>query len=147
MRGSSLILGVLLALCGCDRQPDAAPTGDTAVKRFSDPLVLAERRAIGRWRTDPGVLPGDKSIWVILDISGTHDVRAEIRGMSSRREAVYAMSDGRVEITQSGVTGTLTRPPSSLWVLKGFKAVFPNTSTMLVTSDDGRQFTFRYSGV
>lgn len=139
-----MVFGLMLSSCG-QGSSDAIP-GDPQVKRYADPVVMAERRALGRWKSASGVLPGAKNVWVIFDIAGSKDIQAEVRGMSSRREAVYAIGKGKVQITDTGITGTLDRPSSSLWLFRDFKASFPNTSTMIVVAGDGRKFTFNYDG-
>lgn len=153
MRRIVTLLSAFAALTGCGwvsgdeaSAPDAVQAGPET-KRFADPVVISERRAFGRWRSEPGILPGVSSLYVIIDVAGTKDMQIELRGRSSRRDAVYAIAKGKVEITSEGVSATAPDAGRSLAPFSEFTATFPNTSMMSVLSSDGRRFEFRYDGV
>lgn len=148
MRASVAVvfMAACLGACGTgDKTPDAAPQIRER-GRGADPVVMAERRAAGRWRSEAGVLPGDPRLWVILDVAGDGSLRVERRGMSDRREAVYAMASGKVEITSDGMAAHAPDADGSLLPFREFTATFPSPAKMLVRSGE-RTFVFRYSDV
>ncbi len=141
-----LVAAVCLGACGAaDKSPDASPQiRERGVA--ADPVVMAERRASGRWRSEAGILPGDPRLWVILDVAGDGSLRVERRGMSDRREAVYAMASGKVKITPEGMSAQAPDADGSLLPFRDFTATFPSPAKMLVRSGE-RTFVFRYSDV
>lgn len=149
MRSLLVLIAALPALAACDRfapQPAQVPDGNAQeMVRRADPVILAERRAAGRWRSEAGILPGDSSLWVIIDISGSKDLRIERRGLSGRFESVYAQASGKVEITGEGVTAEAPDADGSLHPFRSFSASFPSPSKMLVKSGD-QTFLFTYVG-
>ena len=139
-----LVLAILAPLAACDRGAvDAKPSAER--KRGADPVIMAERRAAGRWRSEAGALPGDRSLWVIIDIAGTKDLRIEKRGMSGRFESVYAEASGKVAITADGVTGDAPDADGSLRPFRSFKATFPSSAKMLVKTGE-QTLLFTYAG-
>ena len=148
-RSTILALASLAALTGCEWKsgeqspPGGAPSGTATPK--PDPVIMSERRAAGRWRSEAGILPGDKSLWVIIDIAGSKDLRRERRGLTGRFETVYAQASGKVEISTEGVEAEAPDADGSLRPFRSFTATFPQPSKMLVKSGE-QTFLFTYSG-
>lgn len=145
MRQRPFVLAPLaLALVSCGG-PDPAPPSKAEIARGADPVVMAERRAMGRWRSEAGVLPGDPKLWVILDISGDKVLRVERRGLSGRYETVYAQASGEVSIRSDGIDAEAPDADGSLLPFRSFSASFPSPAKMLVRSGE-QTFVFRYAG-
>ena len=146
MRRMILALTALTSLAACDRKPEVSAKQGAEMARKADPAIVAERRATGRWRSEPGILPGDKNLWVIIDVAGTKDLRIERRGLSGRYESVYASASGKVEVTPEGITAEAPDADGSLRPFRTFSASFPSSSKMLVKSGD-QTFLFTFAGV
>lgn len=146
MRRTILALATLASLTACDRGVVAPSKSDAQRRREADPVIMAERRSAGRWRSEPGILPGDKALWVIIDIAGTKDMRIERRGMSGRYESVYASASGKVDVKPEGISAEAPDADGSLRPFRSFSATFPSATKMLVKSGE-QTFLFTFSGV
>ena len=147
MRSLHIVVASAILVTACDRTSE--PVGGQArvdAPRGADPVVMAKRRAAGRWRSEPGILPGDPKLWVIIDVAGDQSLRVEKRGMSSRFEAVYAQASGKVATTDAGISGEAPDADGSLVPFRSFTASFPSPAKMLVKSGD-QSFAFRFDGV
>lgn len=146
MRTLILMLAAATTLAACDRSASDKTMSKIERAKGADPVVMAKRRAAGRWRSEPGILPGDKTLWVILDVAGTQDLRIERRGLSGRYESVYSSASGKIEITSEGISGEAPDADGSLLPFRTFTATFPSAAKMLVKSGD-RTFVFRFDGL
>jgi len=147
MRSLHIVLASAMLATACDQSPRSIPTNaGMETPRGADPVVMAKRRAAGRWRSEPGILPGDPKLWVIVDVAGDQSLRIEKRGMSSRFEAVYAQASGKVTTTDDGIAGEAPDADGSLTPFRTFTASFPSPAKMLVKTGD-QSFAFRFDGV
>lgn len=145
---------ILLALCSCGSGAEKAQlAGKTSTSAKADgprvgkDTVMVIRKAMGRWRSSPGVLPGSRNQWLLLDISGTKDVSLEVHSTDPGRDSVTAFAKGHVVITFSGIYASL---PGANGVLTDFRSVsgtFPTTSTLRLKTSNGRQFDLIYDGL
>lgn len=144
-------LALLAFTASCrDRQGSGSPVADGPVASAKDvrgQSIRPERRAMGRWRSRSGLLPGSRNQWLVVDVAGTRDVRVEIRNRTSRLEAVSAFANGKAVVTDAGIEVTTSGQPGPLRDFSRFSATFPTTATMLLRTADGRTFDLAYDGV
>lgn len=145
MRRLAILIALVPALASCESEKK--PDTFSKIERMKnvDPMVMAERRAAGRWRSEAGILPGDPKLWVVMDIAGDQSLRVERRGMSTRMETVYAYAKGKVTVKSDGIDGEAPDADGSLKPFRSFTASFPSPAKMLVKSGD-QSFVFRYDG-
>lgn len=147
---------LLAALCSCGEEPRKetsseaprrAPIVKDGVHAVGRDAVIVVRRAMGRWRSPAGVLPGSRNQWLLLDIAGTKDARLEIRTSDFGHESVTAFATGHVVITTPGIDVSLPDAKGVLGDFRRASATFPTTSTMILRSAKGRELTLTYDGI
>lgn len=146
-------VALFFLLGACGEQSEDAPPPVVAAKSdgaANSPRpkeeVERERRAMGRWRSEAGILPGVLNQWIILDIAGTKEARMEVRKADVRRQSVTEFATGEIVVTPTGIDVKLPNAKGALADFHEAKGVFASTSKIYLTGANGRKIDLTYDG-
>ena len=137
----SLGLALLCSACGEERSP--AESSPDLVRPEAE--VTQMRLVAGRWKSQPGVLPGQDRRHVIMDIANDGSVSMELRERGPKMDIVLAESRGQVDLSDGAISGSLEDAGRELRYFRSFTADMPEGGVIMLKGN-GAGIEMAYAG-